>query len=310
MHHNHEKTPSTLKDKSDLPGSAIQGWNLFREHVVDDKVEGFTAPDGKYFPLADDESVVHIREGDQRQTFIQTPEGRIPFEEWGPRVVADNMERLGDAGEVGEYLMPFYAAALAADPRLQNVLVNPSGSKEKKVLGKTGGFAVHQGKTESGRYEITFNTEDGWGHFEDLLSARRASVKVSAEKAGLDGEKMDAKTLAAFIFLHELGHIVDYMDNAPTLEESTARRKKDMDSLPWAGWNPASLANYLNSDEGKLYWSQNAEEWRRAGYADAGEFLRRQEQQYHALETEDNPDQFAARVLRELRESQDILLAA
>jgi len=281
-----------------LPGQPMPDWMLFDPKFQSGKEIGFRDPDGKYFPLAEGDTLVQYRSDEGgRDTFILSSKGVIPFQEWGPKIVSDNLEQLRSKGEVGEHFANLYKVALAEDPRLESVIINPSGSAANKVLSKTGGYAAHQGSTASGKYEVTINTEDGWGHFDNLLRTRERSADISAQKMGIDPSQMDSKLLASFIFLHELGHVVDYMDNAPDLAIDEMRRKRDMDTLPWAGWDPATMANYFEGEEGKAYWNQNGEALKAAGIITPEALVQLQEERYHSIETEDNPDQFAVRVL-------------
>jgi hypothetical protein len=216
----------------------------------------------------------------------------------GPRNVAKNMERLKNSGEVGEYLTDFYAAALAQDPRLEEVVINPSDSKEDKVLARIGGFAAHQGKSESGKYEVTLNTGDGWEHFDKLLKSRRTSVEIVAKKLGIDPSRIDSKFFAGLTFLHEMGRIVDYMDNSPDYSEFQQRRQNDMNSLPFPGYAPARLANWFHSSEGQEYWQEHGYAWNARGVASPADLIISQEVAYHALETEANADKFAVHVFQ------------
>jgi len=70
-----------------MPGGALPEWQLFQEkvHLVDgkQKVVGFNSPDGKYYPLAEGEELVHIKSesGSSRDTFIRKDGQEIPFDE-------------------------------------------------------------------------------------------------------------------------------------------------------------------------------------------------------------------------------------
>lgn len=75
-----------------LPGGPIPEWGLFEPAVKNVggkiKMEGFKAPDGRYFRFEDDEELVHVQSGDgkKRETFIKTLDGKqVPFEEWAQR---------------------------------------------------------------------------------------------------------------------------------------------------------------------------------------------------------------------------------
>lgn len=290
--------PQVDEPSHDLPGQALPEWQLFNE-AQDGR--SLTTPEGRRYQLGSSESLVFVSSANGREPYIQMgddKDNKVPFEHWGPRNVSKNMERLKESGEVGEYLTDLYAVALAQDPRLEAVVINPSDSQEREVLAKTGGFATHLGESGSGRYEVTLNTGDGWEHFEKLLESRRASVEISAKKMGIDPAELDAKFLAGFIFLHEMGHIVDYMDNSPEIASFKERRQKEMKSLPFPGYNPAKLANWFNTQAGQDYWQQHGQAWAAQGFKSPKELVERQEKAYHDIETEDNPDRFAARAFQ------------
>ncbi len=70
------------------PGEPLPEWQLFEEKtkIVDGqiKVIGFSDSDGKYYPLQEDEGLVHIKSEDDadRKTFISKNGQNIPFEIW------------------------------------------------------------------------------------------------------------------------------------------------------------------------------------------------------------------------------------
>ncbi len=290
-------TPNT--QNYTVPGEPIADWKLFEPRIQDGAIVAFTDPSGRRFTLREGESLEQERNSaGGRDTYIVTATDRTLFDEWGPKLSADNEERLRASGELGVYFADLYTAAVEANPHLAEAMIIPSGGHQNSVLTKTGGYASHKGATTTGKYEVTINTDDGWAHYETLLHARRTSAEDSARKLGIDPTRFTAKQLAGFIFLHELGHIDDYMHNAPDLSTYQARRDRDMQSLPWPGWNPARMANYLESDEGKRFWAQHSGEWISAGLHSPADLLHLQETRYHALVTEDNPDQFAVGVLR------------
>ena len=72
----------------ELPGGPMPEWQLFEQkvHMVDgkQKVVGFNAPDGKYYPLGENEELVHIKsaDGHGRDTFVRKDGQDIPFETW------------------------------------------------------------------------------------------------------------------------------------------------------------------------------------------------------------------------------------
>ena len=178
-----------------LPGDPMPEWSLFTEKSGQNGVKvGFVDPDGRYFPFDDGESLAHIRgSSGGRDTYIMSPGGgQTRFEEWVPKLVADNVEVLSTSGEVGQRFVDVYKRAVELEPRLAQVVISPSGAVHNPILAKTGGYATHREKTTHGHYEITLNTEDGWSHYQELLQTRQTSTAMSARKLGIKPEQMDA----------------------------------------------------------------------------------------------------------------------
>ena len=78
-----------MLEKRKLPGGSIPEWGLFEPTIKNIggqlKMEGFKAPDGRYFKFEDGEELVHVQSGDgkKRETFIRTLDGKeIPFDQW------------------------------------------------------------------------------------------------------------------------------------------------------------------------------------------------------------------------------------
>lgn len=211
----------------------------------------------------------------------------------------DNIDSLREQGELGYMFSVLYGAAVEKKPDLSEVIVLTSGSSEDETLKTTGGFARHAGETKSGRYEIVVNTADGIEHYAELLERRKNSVVASFEKMGFGVETLDPKVLAGFIFLHELGHLVDFMENAPTIEQKKMRRNADMSTLPVSGYNPVQLMNWLPT-EGGATWFTGAKQALNAlyGISTMDELAALQDDRYRALPTEDGPDRFAAEVIK------------
>lgn len=216
-----------------------------------------------------------------------------------PQQFQDNLDQLKSKGELGEMFSVLYTAAVKAEPRLSEVLVRATGSDVDPVLKETGGHATHAGKSDSGRYEITVNTDDGLAHYERLFEIRHKSVLASVAKIGFNPEGFDAKALAGFIFLHELGHIVDFMHNAPDFDSHTERRNADMATLPVPKFNPVTLLKFLDTEDGKNWFAKAKSALEnKFGVTTPSELVDYQDVQYRALPTEDIPDKFAAEVIR------------
>jgi hypothetical protein len=218
-------------------------------------------------------------------------------------IAEQNIEALRARGEVGELFSEIYKAAIEEEPRLTDSKIWALGSETPGFgfLKYTGGGARHKDLSESGKYELVINTDDGIEHYERLLTVRRTSAEICAEKSGIEKNAITPVQLASFIFLHELGHIVDFIKNAPDKATHSERRKRDMDTLPIPGYNPAQLAQSLETSDGKKWFFANAKTLKKHfGVSSFYELLKLQETAYHSVETEDIPDQFAVRIMKKL----------
>jgi hypothetical protein len=225
---------------------------------------------------------------------------QAPRQEHGtamPETFRKNIRTLESRGELGVWFAGLYKAAVDEYPGLDDIEIRPGGSTDYRHLASTGGFATHKSLTESGRYNITVNTDDGMAHYDNLLAKRRASAEASAGKLGIKPGEITSRQLSAFIFLHELGHIVDYMENAPDQATHEARRARDKGALPVANYNPVQLMSFLKSEAGRKWFNDpNVKQY--YGVDGPAELLAKQEAAYHSMETEDIPDRFAAKVMR------------
>lgn len=210
-----------------------------------------------------------------------------------------NIELLQSKGELGQLFAVLYEAAVVQEPQLSDVIVHATGSENDPVLSETGGHARHAGLTASGQYEISVNTDDGIEHYAKLFETRKQSVLGSAAKVGIDADVFDPKALAGFIFLHELGHIDDYMRNVPNLADHIERRKKEMSTLPIPGLSPVSLTKLLLTPKGQQWFMKAAPALEvNFGVSSPSQLLSLQDEKYRSLPTEDGPDRFAARILK------------
>lgn len=324
-----ERFPSTPAESGShdflTPGGPIPKWELYEERVVRDESSpygwrptGFRDPEGKYFELNNGDELVHILtyDGLGRETFIRNGYDLTPIESWKigghdpaarvpetetSNLFVRNLEHLNSKGELGKLFAGLYQAAVEEEPSIARAIVHGSGSGTFPTLAFTGGFVYHNGETASGREEVAVNTDDGIGHYEMLLAKRSRSARKSAELVGIPLDKFDAKMLASFIFLHELGHVIDHQKNAPDMVSKIARRERDMQGLPVAGHNPVSLKKMLETKEGQSWFYGNVRAVKEhTGASSMAELIAIQEDAYRMIETERLPDLFAARVMKKL----------
>ena len=76
-------------DSHGLPGGPMPEWKFFQSKVdlSTGKEIGFSSPDGNWFPLAEGEELVHVRNDQHgRDTFIRSGDIMTPFDQWGPKL--------------------------------------------------------------------------------------------------------------------------------------------------------------------------------------------------------------------------------
>jgi hypothetical protein len=212
----------------------------------------------------------------------------------------NNVEILNEKGELGVMFAILYKAAVEAEPDLSGIVIRTSGSNVDPVLAQTGGYAVHSGNSDSGKYEIVINVDDGLDHYERLRTLRRSSMEKNAMRLGIPSEVFDSKALAGFIFLHEIGHIVDFIKNAPDLNAHDVRRQADLDSLPIPKYNPVVLIKFLDTSVG-AEWFEKAKPALEANFkvTTPEELIELQDDCYRSLPTEEIPDKFATDMIKQ-----------
>jgi hypothetical protein len=214
-----------------------------------------------------------------------------------PKRVAWNVEELATAGEVGRHLIPAYLAAVEESTagRVRNAIIRPVN---QKFLG--GGMGATQRiKDNDFIYVLSLS---GWGVYAEFLEQRRIPTAIFAASLDIKAEELSIGALAEFILGHEIGHIED--DSHYSEEVNSARRIKDMESLPFPYKAPSRLEAFLRTPEGLLYWGLSKKKYRAMGINSREELMDAQEIAYRALPTEKNPDQFAVRVMRRLAAQQ------
>lgn len=310
------------KEHPPLPGGSIPRhllWNMRVNFQTRTEV-GVTTPEGRYISFENDEhfAIIKDRERGIYQAVKRDKDGTILeiFEEGrlGKSTEAADVkyndgetENTGEIKnileqyeEVGKLFAKAYELALKKFPELSNIDIKISGPDEYPVLKKTGGFVRHQSERFENKPLVVINTQSGIEHYEKLMRERRVSSEVSAQKIGIDPKDMTPEILAVFIQLHELGHGYHYLTEIPDGNEYKKKRKKELDSLPLPGWNPAQLANGLEK-EGELdeWYTTNEEQLRKNGFPTRQSIVEEQEKAYHSISTEDFPDQFAAKIIKE-----------
>ena len=281
---------------------ALPECNQFSRSVKDGKTVSIRDLEHSYRCEDGEELVMEKGPGSTRQPLIRLKDGSlIAFEEWKPVKLRRNREKLDtihSSPELRAVLSKAYEWALKQCPELWNVELQCLGSAQNQVLEKTGGFARHP-ERNNGKATLIMNTEDGLKHFETLMQARKLSVEISAQKMGLSPEEMTPEMLAAFIFLHELGHTKDYLTRYTSHHDFQQARKQEMQSLPVLGANPSVLNTQLLYGGPLSDWyDANRAQLRQDGYGDRASLHRAQEKAYREIDTEAYADNFAVQVIR------------
>jgi hypothetical protein len=207
-----------------------------------------------------------------------------------------NIEYLRFAGEVGEALVPVYERAVLLEASLAGIIITDSKDEEDSEFAV--GYAHAAGETESQMAEIVIDTS-GWSIYERLIAERPTTIEITAAKLGIATADLDASVLASFVFAHELGHVVDWVQNTDSEEALWARRKADMNKLPMPGPSPQRLREFAKEHPEKMdeYFSEHKRELQLKGITNLEQLHEAQEFAYRYIETEDIPDQFAVKVL-------------
>lgn len=224
-----------------------------------------------------------------------------------------NKNLLVGLDEYGPSLSLSYSAAIRRKPFLKDILVMLATQEYNRKFEVTGGTAIHRGAPKreylGGRFAIVMNVNQNKDTFSKLARARSATIQHCADLLGIDTGQLSEKLLSNFIFLHELGHVVDYVENYQDFERKDETRKRELNALPVPGRTPATLAQELSDRSSDLMGYINSEkgsEWFNAlGVKDTDELYALQEKAYHMTKMESFADNFAKEILLELKSSRD-----
>jgi len=216
-----------------------------------------------------------------------------------PAVIAENLKRLERSGEVGQFLKNFYVAALNEEPILEKVVIVPS--RADKRLKNAGGRAIPPDVSKSGQAELHIVTSGGWKPYKQIMASRKATATMTAEKLGIEPAQLDEKLFAAFVFVHELGHVVDWSQQFGYNRNNRRNtRLSEMAMLPIPHWLPSEVLK--SKREATKYLSRHKDHLATKGIHSYEELAQAQDLAYHSMPTENRPDIFAARVVKKLIE--------
>lgn len=136
--------------------------------------------------------------------------------------------------ECGSLLAEVYDAATAIDPRLKDVMIVPFDVEKNGVNGSA--FALGADISKSGKHEVHVRTDNLYKTLKviestlDKVPGLRETISKRLKIE--DPEDLSPMQVHAFVILHELGHITEFMDNEDTMQELRQRQKIEKDALP------------------------------------------------------------------------------
>ncbi|TAL51056.1 hypothetical protein EPN81_01045 [Patescibacteria group bacterium] len=166
-----------------------------------------------------------------------------------------------------------------------------------------------------------FISEGHHERMESLLKIRRASVEAAAHLLEIAPDHMTTRLLRQFIITHELGHILDFLNNylpehtnsIDAADEMSQHRELSMRTLPVSGVNPTDLAREISSltslQQAFTLFPSLSKYPRRDEILSLADLLRIQEEEYRSTPQERYADEFAAQFLkRHAKELQNVFL--
>ncbi|MCB9823081.1 hypothetical protein H6800_02295 [Candidatus Nomurabacteria bacterium] len=146
--------------------------------------------------------------------------------------------------ELGVIFVDAYTEAVKQDHRLADVVIVPLD--EAKYGKRSSAFARSADSefSDSGKYEIHVRLADTEGSLKlmkDTLDRVPGLREMIAEKLYLDPAELTPAQLHVFVFLHELGHIREFMDYEGRSDELKQRQKAERSKLPLKGARTSDL---------------------------------------------------------------------
>ncbi|HXY18027.1 MAG TPA: hypothetical protein VEH48_01230 [Candidatus Nitrosopolaris sp.] len=223
--------------------------------------------------------------------------------------VQKNIEFLESRGFAGQLMIPTFKAALEVEPRLKAVLFDVYRTVPNQHV--LAGASAPWEDPERGLYTILWNPEFFGANEEVLTKALPIELKgdpyieKQCEMIGKDFHDTALSDIDQSILLHELGHIVYFLDNEDNFKEIEASRQRDLEGLPVV---PGALIAEL--PDFKERYETNKDGVRDQLNEDYGvssleELYKVQMNAYHNMPSEMIPDEFAAKVFEHIREKRN-----
>lgn len=213
-------------------------------------------------------------------------------------LIENNIERLGEVGEVGRSLIPVYKAALKESPHLSEATVITAKPGDRSLARLSPGSAK---RVEFDDFVII--ATNSWRPYGRLIKHRPTLVEIVATRLDVEASDVDKVTAAAFTFAHELGHVDDWARQRAGERPQTVR-SEELQTLPVPGKDPTDLLTLFRTIPGLRYWHQHKDAFAEQGIHSKDDLIAAQERAYRAMPSEFAADDFAARVLKGMRQAQ------
>jgi hypothetical protein len=297
----------TLQNMNNLPGGPVPEWNLYQPRMRRDKQGrlaeiGMVTPLGEYYHFGEGEGLSLDREGIKRVPYIKMASGdKVSFEVW-------KKARIEKFQVLLETVNPDYRAVymqvLHDFPELEQIEIRAGDRKKYKALEKTDGF-FQEPENISSPPKVVMDMDKDDQKYQKLIQDRKSSVEMCANMLGISPEDIvkNPRILKLFIFLHELGHGHDYLNqfqkkmlsdkSFDPVEKWNERSEKELRSLPVPTFDPPMVIKYQEDGKLEKYYQDNGEYYRSIGINSPEELIIFQDKAYRNLPKENYADNFA-----------------
>jgi hypothetical protein len=197
------------------------------------------------------------------------------------------------SSELGQVLESVYIEAMNLDPRLAEVEIVPIDDDSPSVAQARPSWA-----SETGKHQVRLRLNDldsALAKAKQSLDSIPGAREIFASKLGIEPVMMTPQMLYIFGVAHELGHVIEYMDNESNPEAFKERRRKERAALPIGNATVSALMNVDSSAQKYVEenWKDISETFH---LASREELLNLQHLAYRGMTAEKHADNFAESV--------------
>lgn len=300
------ENPTFQKD-SGLPGGPLPGWQLYqpkmRRNEQGQLVEtGMATPAGEFYHFQDGESLSLDREEKRRVPYIKMASGdKVPFDVWRKARVEKYQTLLE---KVNPDYRAVYIQVLQDFPELEQIEIIAGNREKDETLEKTDGYFKKPADLQSSA-QVIMDMEKNDEKYQELIRSRKSSVETNAKMLGISPEDIvnNPRILKLFIFLHELGHAHEYINQFQKkmmtdksfnpITQWDERSEKELMTLPVPGSTPPFILEMQKNNELPGYYEKYREYYQNLGINSPEELIIAQDKAYRKLSRENYADNFA-----------------